>query len=329
MPKIAFISKNFNTSTERVIQQASDIIEEYQADGFSLTLRQLYYQFVARDLLPNKQKSYNRLGRIISDARLTGAIDWNAIEDRTRHLRGNSHWDNPAEIIEGAAESYKINMWENQPVHIEVWIEKDALVGVLDKVCKELDLDFFSCRGYVSQSEMFSAGRRLGRLNYLYDRKPIVLHLGDHDPSGIDMTRDIELRLNDFAVKPEDRVYRGYDPDEWVDPDMVHYFRENAWPIEVKRIALSMEQIRELNPPPNPAKLTDSRFEEYQKKYGSKSWELDALEPRYIENLIRETVKEYRDEEQWKADKKRWVRDRITLEKISQRFDDVNEFLNQ
>lgn len=312
MPKIAYIEKNFAKKTLKTIYAAIDIIEEYREQGFSLTLRQLYYQFVARDLIPNRQKEYNRLGTIINDARLAGYIDWKSIVDRTRSLESVGHWKNPAEIIQGAASGYRIDRWKHQPSHVEVWIEKDALVGVIERVCNELDVPYFSCRGYVSQSEMWSAARRLGASHYLEDKHPVILHLGDHDPSGIDMTRDIQKRLNELATPPEERQYVA----DW----------ESI--IKVNRIALNAVQIKELNPPPNPAKVTDSRFEGYLAKYGSQSWELDALEPRYLSDLIEQTVWKYIDTVQWEEDVKRENQDRAGLEKISEHYSKVKTYVD-
>lgn len=328
MPRIAYVEKNFHDSTKLTIKRAMDIIDEYEEQGFSLTLRQLYYQFVARDFIPNKQKEYNRLGTIISDARLAGYIDWYAIEDRTRNLRGLRHWEDPAAVIKNGAENYRIDKWENQPVYIEVWIEKDALVGVLQRVCHELDLNYFSCRGYVSASEMWTASQRLGRQKYLWEKdRVVVLHLGDHDPSGIDMTRDIELRLNEYAVPPDERP--GDTPEAWADPEWAYYYRENEWPIQVKRIALNMPQIRELEPPPNPAKVTDSRFDGYLKKYGHQSWELDALEPAYISELIKNEVAQLRDDEIWRADVSRETSEKAGLQKIANHYEEVVEFVER
>ena len=271
MTKTAYIAKNFAPSSLDLIEQANDIIEEYQADGLKLTLRQLYYQFVSRDLIRNKQTEYKRLGGIISDARLAGLIDWEAIEDRTRNLNGNSHWSNPGEIIRAAARSFQLDHWEGQPHHVEVWIEKEALVGVIASICKDLDVNYFACKGYVSQSEMWSAAQRM-RAYERSGQKPVIIHLGDHDPSGIDMTRDIGDRQGTF----------------WAG-------------VEVNRIALNMDQVLAYNPPPNPAKLTDSRCKGYLDRYGDESWELDALEPRELRQLIREAVEYYRDDALYRA----------------------------
>lgn len=271
MAKINYKWKEFQAATFELIEIADDIIEEYAEQGFTLSLRQLYYQLVARAILPNKQSEYKRLGGIINDARLAGLIDWLAIVDRSRALRTNSHWDSPGEIIKGAARQYRIDKWSTQPVRIEVWIEKDALIGVIGETCTQLDVPYFSCRGYTSTSSVWNASQRL--MAYVeVDQVPIILHLSDHDPSGIDMTRDIKERLE---------LFMGVDT------------------FMIRRIALTMEQVRELNPPPNPAKVTDSRSPAYVRRYGRNSWELDALEPRYLVNLIERNIGAPRDNALW------------------------------
>lgn len=263
MPKIEYVSKRFRAASLQTIQEADSIIAEYQDEGYDLTLRQLYYQFVSRGLIPNKDTEYKKLGSVINDARLAGLIDWDAIVDRTRILRGNSSWENPQEIIESCATQFRLNTRATQDHYLEVWVEKDALIGVLETVCVDLDVKYFSCRGYVSQSAMWRAAERMR-----WEKDPIILHLGDHDPSGIDMTRDIQDRLNLFGC-----------------------------PVDVKRIALNMDQVQEHSPPPNPAKTTDSRYSSYIVEYGDESWELDALDPRTITGLIKEMAGEYTDEE--------------------------------
>lgn len=266
MPRVKYIEKSFRESSLTLIATANEIISDYSAQGYDLTLRQLYYQFVARDVIPNNQKSYKNLGSLINDARLAGLIDWNAIEDRTRSLRAQPHWDNPAQMIQACEEQFSLDKWEGQGYAPEVWIEKDALIGVISGVCDEFDVPYFSCRGYTSQSEQWRAGRRLKE----YARQvktPIIFHLGDHDPSGLDMTRDNAQRLSMFS----------------------------GLPVEVKRLALNADQIQEYDPPPNPAKLTDSRSAEYVRLYGDDSWELDALEPSVLAGLISDAIMEIRD----------------------------------
>ena len=271
MPLIKYVNKRFNHSSRVLIDLANTIIADYQSQGFDLTLRQLYYQLVSRAVIKNDDKEYKRLGSVINDARLAGLVDWNAIVDRTRNLRDLGHWNTPADIIKSASYSFAVDKWANQAFRPEVWIEKDALTGVIAGVCNELDVPFFSCRGYTSQSEMWSAGQRLqGHLRTRHN--PLILHLGDHDPSGMDMSRDITERLKMFMGGTK-----------------------------FERLALNMDQIEQYNPPPNPAKLTDSRCTAYIAEFGDSSWELDALDPKAIAKLIRDAVMNVRHEPSWAA----------------------------
>lgn len=269
MSKLAYKEIRLGKASLEIVSKANEIIDEYQEQGFTLTLRQLYYQFVSRDIIPNNMQSYKRLGNIINDARLTGLIDWEAIEDRTRELSSLSTWDKPSSIVRACAEQFRIDYWATQSHYIEVWVEKEALAGVVESVCNKYRVPYLSCRGYTSQSEMWRAGRRLA--NRSVNKNITILHLGDHDPSGIDMSRDIQDRLTMFNVTDFDFI----------------------------RLALNMNQVNKYNPPPNPAKTTDSRFAEYRNNYGEDSWELDALEPKIITKLISTHIEERIDIQAW------------------------------
>jgi hypothetical protein len=295
MPVEAFIDRNFSAASLTRIEQANEIIAAYEAQGFTLTLRQLYYQFVARGMIENSQKSYKTLGSIINDGRLAGLIDWEAIEDRTRGVERNSHFDSPKEGIEALRAQYRISMWDNQPERVEVWVEKEALVGVVQPTCRKLDVPYLACRGYVSQSEQWRAYRRILERFEEGEQRTTILHFGDHDPSGIDMTRDNLDRLSLFIGS------RGHHIDDV---------------IEVRRLALNMEQVRKYNPPPNPAKSTDSRFAGYLSKFGDESWELDALEPKVIAELIRRNVVELRDPALWAEKEEQHAAELATLDEI-------------
>lgn len=295
MANIRYQRLNFRADTRALIDTAIEILEEYTAQGYELTLRQLYYQFVARDIIPNNERSYKRMGTIVNNGRLAGLIDWDHITDRTREEDSNSHWSGPGELLEGAISQYAIDKWQKQPYRIECWVEKDALIQVIEKPCSSLDITWFSCRGYVSQSAMWRAGMRMRRHND-NNQKVVLLHLGDHDPSGIDMTRDIRDRLRMFGV---DRL-------------------------EVRRIGLTMDQIDELNPPPNPTKLTDSRSADYVAEFGDSSWELDALEPSYIDNLIRDEVLSIREDKTWNKYVDKEEKERGALERAKE---DMEQYL--
>jgi hypothetical protein len=146
MSKIQYESHNFTPKTLATIEQSNEILEEYAAKGFTLTLRQLYYQFVARALMANTLRNYKNLGTAVSNGRLAGLIDWNYIIDRTRNVRGLDTWDDAHDTMVSTHESFRIDKWADQPYHIEVWIEKDALVGVIQRICNQLRVDYFSCR---------------------------------------------------------------------------------------------------------------------------------------------------------------------------------------
>jgi hypothetical protein len=294
----SFEARHFQAKTAAMIDHANSIIAEYQARGFTLTLRQLYYQFVARSLIDNKQSEYKRLGDVIKNGRRCGLIDWDAIEDRTRNMRRRPSWDSPAEIVAAAAEQYREDLWRGQVFRLEVWIEKDALLGVIERVCDEYRVSYFACRGNNSESEQYKAGKRF-EAQLESGLTPIVLHLGDHDPNGLDMTRDNRDRLAIFARQG----------------------------VEVRRLALNMDQIDRYRPPPNFAKESDTRYTAYAEIFGAECWELDALDPAVVTQLIRSEVEGMIDAEVWNAAKDEEAANRALLEATSGNWASVENFL--
>lgn len=276
--KQAFVPHKFTPESNRLIALVEGVIVEYQAQGFSLTLRQVYYQMIARDLLPdswasrdtgskNNFRSYKRLGDLISNARNAGMLDWGAIEDRGREVVENTHWTSPGHIVRAAAQQFRVDHWEGQDNYVEVMVEKDALAGILEPVCREMDVRFTANKGYSSSSAMFEAGQRFLQAAD-EDKILYLLYLGDHDPSGMDMTYDVAGRVALYA--------EGAD-------------------LEINRLALNYDQVQRWNPPPNPAKETDSRYAKYVDKYGDESWELDAIRPDDLANLVRDAIGELID----------------------------------
>lgn len=277
--KMAFIDKRFSKKSLEIIERANMICADYARQGYDLSLRQLYYQFVRRNWIVNCEASYKNLGNVINDARLTGLLDWKYIKDRGRTTETNSHWKSPAEIMQAVAEQFKIDTWKYQPNHVEVLVEKQALEGILEPVCKRLDVGFTANKGYSSVSSMFEIGQRLK--GKMYDEKHVhILYLGDHDPSGIDMTRDVEKRLMLLS-----------EAEKWGMEDQFH----------MHRLALNMDQVEQYNPPENPAKVTDSRYEKYMEEFGEASWELDALEPSVLAGLVTDKVIALRSEDVYEA----------------------------
>ena len=313
-----------------VVRTANTICAQYAAQGLDLTLRQLYYQFVARDLIANKQSEYKRLGDIINKARMSGRLDWDFIVDRTRNVRSLAHWSDPAELVDTAARQFRTDRWSSQPARVEVWIEKDALVGVLEQVCPAEDVPYFSCRGYTSSTEVWGAGRRLGE-HIGNGQRVEVIHLGDHDPSGIDMTRDIEDRLRNFIAT--DWHYEGDHglPETTTLGDLYRSLDDHVGGpfLTINRIALNWDQVEEYDPPPNPAKLTDSRSGRYVERFGDDSWELDALEPAALVDLIRSNIEDVRDEGKWAEATAAMEEQRTHLKAVSDRWEDVVRFVEE
>jgi|TARA_B100002003_G_C14140417_1_gene548389 hypothetical protein len=302
MSRITYIEKRFSKKSMDLIIIANGIIEEYQEQGYDLTVRQLYYQMVAKDFIENSERSYRRMSSIISDARMNGLVDWTAIVDRTRNIRYNSHFNSPEDIISVCGDQFMLDHWKDQKYRPEVWIEKDALIGVISDICSKLDVPYFSCRGYNSQSEMWSSGQRMIR-NIKNGHVPFIIHLGDHDPSGIDMTRDIIERLELFT------------------------HGEKGVDFKLSRIALNYDQILKYNPPPNPAKPSDSRIENYITQYGGNSWELDALKPAVIEKLIEDQINEVIDWGNWNKTNLSEEQDKELLGLISNNWNKVENYL--
>lgn len=263
---------NFKPASLAMLVQINKIIAEYSAAGYTLTVRQLYYQLVARDIVPNTMRSYKNIASLINDGRIAGLVDWDAIEDRTRDFITRSRWESGEAILNAVANQFHMDMWEGQERRVFVIVEKEALVGVLQRVCHKYDVPLLAARGYPSASVVREFADSVVEPTVNNGQDVLILHLGDHDPSGIDMTRDLEDRLRLFSFSS---------------------------PFELRRIALTMEQIEDQEPPPNPAKVTDSRFEAYARKFGGESWELDALQPAFLTELVAQQIDREIDDDVW------------------------------
>lgn len=300
MPHIQYRDFNFKDDRRALIDQANDIIRVYRGQGYTLTLRQLYYQFVSRDLIPNTERSYKNLGSAISDGRDAGLIDWDAIEDRGRGIKAWLIEEDERSVLEDIEYRFAMDFWQRQNCYVEVWVEKDALSSVIERACRKYSVPYMPCKGYLSASEAWRAGQRFEDAGEMGAERLVMIHLGDHDPSGIDMTRDNEERLQLYS--------RGAD-------------------IEVRRIALNMDQVRQYDPPENPAKVTDTRAKDYIRNYGHSSWELDALEPSILERLIHSEIETLIDFETWHETEAEQEERREVLKSLHDRFDDIKEFL--
>ena len=287
MARVQYREIAFKAASLERIQQMQGIVAEYARQGLRLTARQLYYQFVARDLIPNTVQSYKRLTSLLADARYAGMVDWDAIEDRGREPVVPSEWNSIQSLVRSAIRSYRLPRWADQPRYVELWVEKQALAGVLEPLAQEFHVVLSVNKGYSSASAMYGAAQRFNSDGA--DKDCLLFYLGDHDPSGEDMVRDIRDRLVEFEV-------------------------EN---LTVTKLALTMDQVEEYDPPPNPAKTTDSRYAAYAEQHGDQSWEVDALPPDILQRLIRGALEEAVDQEAMDAVIARENRGKAELQRLA------------
>lgn len=287
--KHQFKTVKFNSGTNAKLLKVMEILKAYDEAGYVLTLRQLYYQLVSRDIIPNNLREYSKLSYLMVKARMGGLVDWSAIEDRVR-LPDLKYWvEDIPDALEDTIKHYRLNRQRGQANYLEVWCEKDALSGVLKRVTHEYHIMLCVNRGYSSATAMYDAAKRLKRAK----QKSHILYLGDHDPSGLDMIRDIEQRLSEFGCYPE-----------------------------IHRIALTSEQIEEYDPPPNPAKWTDTRAEAYVAEFGETCWEVDALPPEVLNEILTDSIEQLIDTVKFEDMKQAEQHDKERLEEI---IDNIRE----
>lgn len=300
--KQLYIPKKFGPRKRRLIQIVNDVLEREYIGRYVVTVRTIYYQLVKANIIPNAEAAYKDLTNLVSDARLAGEIDWDVITDEGREVEALPHWNSPKDFVMAVAPQFRLDMWDNQSQKVFVVVEKAALAGVIRGTCQANDVALLAARGYPSSSAL-----REMALQYLVPvvqngQGVVLLHMGDHDPSGIGMSGDLEMRLKMFMA-PELSV--DYDEGDY------SYF-------EFERIALNMDQVRALNPPPNPAKMLDPRAQSYVRRFGKTSWELDALSPSYLNKLLDEKIDSYIDGDLWLEQKAKLTAGRELLKKAAE-----------
>lgn len=307
MAKILIRDYSFKEDTIQVISQMNQILNSYKG---RMSVRQIFYQYVRRNWIQNTQEQYDRIQSIATKARYAGMVDWDAIEDRLRRAKRPKEFESGESALRGLYENFRLDRWVDQPFYVECWIEKDALSGILVPISNTFHVTMMVNRGYSSASSMKDSADRIRDRCQPNERRPhparpVVIYMGDHDPSGEDMVRDIRERLTEFGCP------------KWLD---------------VRKLALTMEQVEKYKCPPNPLKtvtpkmkswsgvrgrLSDSRAAEYVEKHGTESWELDALPPDVLEDMLADVVKSYIDKEKMDAVISRENKIKTALKKVA------------
>lgn len=325
--KEQFISKRFNIKSQKLLSKIVFIVEQYAADGYDLSLRQLFYLLAGTGAIEKTQKNYKNLGNLVSDARLAGLIDWDMIRDRGRIPSIPGHSEDIPRIIRSIKNQFKVDMWARQNAYVEVFVEKQSLENVLEPLCWELDIAFSSNKGYSSSSAYYDASKRYvaaadaGKCLH-------VVYLGDHDPSGVDMSRDVDDRLTLFV---ESTITGWIFNDAKLGEELSMI---DPRPHEIHRVALNMDQVRSMHLQSSPAKVDDTRIGDYFRRFGTyDTWELAAVEPRSMVAIVREAVEALIDPEIWDEDKAREEKGRAELERFASTYgaspSDISEFTNE
>lgn len=251
---------------EWINENALDILAEYD----EMTLRQLYYRLVARGMT-NSLNHYKRVVNAMTEARWNGIVGFDAFIDRERepacytdievkNVDSEIEWSKT--MLKHRITSYNLNRWSNQPVYVEVMIEKKALQGVFEGVCSSRDVGLLACKGYASLTALYEAYQRFLEAE-AEGKELVILYFGDHDPSGDDIPRSLIENMARMGVR-----------------------------VELDRRALTREQVIDMNLPPAPTKASDTRSANWD---GLGQVELDAIDPKTLEAMCREAIDEYFD----------------------------------
>jgi len=263
----------------QVVDVTNKVISQYDV---RLTVRQIYYRLISPpfQLFANKMSNYKGFDKILTRAREKEDVDWRRIEDRSRTtIGGDGGWDSPEQFTEYVIqrtkdlwEGYGRPAWRGQENYVEVWVEKDALATLVSNVANRFNVLTYPSRGYSSFTRVKEAIE--DRFAEVIDTRNIfIVHLTDHDPSGLDMTKDLEKRISEYS--------------------------EDSDRIEVHRVALTHEQVKQFDLASNPTKSADPRATKYVAEYGDQCWELDALPPDELEKIVELNVKRWIDAKTW------------------------------
>lgn len=296
---------NPKNKTKIILNQIVEIVEKYERQGFQMTVRQVYYQMVARGHILNKQSEYQKISRVLTDARYAGIIDWSSIIDGARIPDLPSYFDNIDDLYREAKNSFKLDRWQGQEYYIELMTEKDAISTIIEPITTKYQITRSVGRGFTSATAVKDMARRF--MNHR-DKKRVLLYLGDFDPEGLRISEhDLPKRLGEFEIGGMFNVFDNPAllKDFGLDADSVALFKDTAnmfsnTSIRIERIALNRDQIDKYNPPPQFAKNTSPNKVWYTNKYGTEDcWEVDALPPDAMIESVENAILKYFDESSW------------------------------
>jgi len=275
-------SRATKAEVEARLAKLREIIAEQQP----MTVRQVFYQATVRKLVEKAESGYAKVASDLRRMRRSGEVPYEWIIDNTRSVQRPQTFGSIKEALQDCADYYRKALWRDADVYVEVWLEKDALAGVVYPVTAELDVPLMVARGYASLSFLHGAAEHIGTL----DVPAYIYHLGDFDPSGVNAGEKIEETLRELAPDAE-----------------IHF----------ERIAVTPEQIRRWHLPTRPTKTTDSRAA----RFGTSSVELDAIEPDRLRGLVREAIERHLPPAQFQVLKAAEAREQRELAALVERLE--------
>jgi hypothetical protein len=247
--------------TKSEIEALDEALIKIVARFEPVTVRQVFYQAVNWRLVPKDEtKGYRVVQRRLVALRKRGDVPYGCIVDGTRYVHGYQRYDDLDEFTTYAAGLYRKDYWAASDVNVEVWLEKDALKGVLvPTVVNECGLGLHVTRGFASVTYLQEAAEDIeadGRPTYVYV-------LTDFDPSGVSIAEKVEQELTQRAPSSD---------------------------ILVNRLAVNREQIERWNLPTRPTKSSDTRASKFRRIHGTDSVELDAIPPDRLRQLVKNAI---------------------------------------
>lgn len=247
-----------------------------------MTVRGLFYRLVSAEVIPKTERAYKGIVvRLATRMRIAGTLPFAWIADNTRWRRGGSAYASLNDWLQESMRTYRLDLWRDQDAYVEVWLEKDALSGVLIEETDPLHVPLMVTRGYPSITYLGDAAAHIRAV----DRPTFLYYFGDHDPSGVDIPRKVEARLREFAPEAE---------------------------IAFERVAVTEAQIEALGLPTRPTKRTDSRARTFK----GRSVEVDAVPPAILRRWARERIERHIDPAKLAAIQREEVAGRIALQGI-------------
>jgi hypothetical protein len=238
-------------------QPLRDAITLVAADYKQMTIRQLYYQLVSRGVIDKTEQAYKRVCDISGQMRLNGTLPYRKIADGSRARYKPYSFGGLAEALEVTSNAYRRNLWIDQPTHVEIWCEKDALTGVIKPICDEYCVPYVATRGFPSLTLLYESA-----IEMIARGKPTkVYYFGDHDASGQAISQNLEQKMRDHGA------------------DM-----------SVQRVGLLQWHIKAFSLPTRPSKTSDKRTPKFAAEYGDECVELDALPPHILTSWVQTAI---------------------------------------